>query len=639
MQEKHTNSISLDLQIERNKILSKVTLFALLYSVIGLIATYILGIYHWNALESFALLIIPFSVCITLELFVFIYTSIQSKVLKEKEEKILLQKRKNKSAFDLTDEVRFSMKNTLLKFDKYAPFITALTGSFICIPLIFFINKLNSTSVFSKIENPLNILFVVSLFILISLFFGAFCVGQSREQEFRLLRPIGAWLFFSALIATLTAGSAIFYKFELFLYCKYITNIILILYLILGLEFIVNFISEFYRPRHSQSKQTPLFESRLLALFVEPGGFVKNIANTLDYQFGFSISKTSIYGFIEKSLIPLVIVWLLILWLFTSIDEVKSHEIGVRERFGKVIFDDNEKIAIEPGFVLKFPWPIEKIVKYPISRIQEIVIGPELTGEDGIETRPSVVLWTKSHYAKDASYLVASKNSNSKTNSTSISFISASFPVQYKIRKDELYNFAYLHQNAHKTFKYLSNRIITKYLASIDMIKFMSHGRKDASQELQKQIQIEADKLHLGIDVTCVNLHDAHPPIQRVAPAFQKIIQAKEKREIEILKAKKYDIETKAEAHIIATATILTSKAESANKIKIAEAESIRFNKQYMAYKAMPKLFTLKQKFNFLTNDCKDIRKYIISDSIDYEVYEIDLKENTRLDLLDMDFK
>ena len=64
--------------------------------------------------------------------------------------------------------------------------------------------------------------------------------------------------------------------------------------IILCAEFVFNFISEFYRPR-TQLEDRPVHESRILAVFIDPGSIAKNVANMLDYQFGFKVSGTWMY--------------------------------------------------------------------------------------------------------------------------------------------------------------------------------------------------------------------------------------------------------------------------------------------------------------------------------------------------------
>ena len=133
----------------------------------------------------------------------------------------------------------------------------------------------------------------------------------------------------------------------------------------------INFIVEFYRPRTIEEPR-PIFESRILALFTEPGGVMRNVADTLDYQFGFKVSSTWIYSFIERGLFPLLIVWVIVLWVFSGITEVGPNQVGIRERFGKIVSTS----PMEPGIYYNAPWPFGKISRFSCDEINSVMIGP-----------------------------------------------------------------------------------------------------------------------------------------------------------------------------------------------------------------------------------------------------------------------
>ena len=235
---------------------------------------------------------------------------------------------------------------------------------------------------------------------------GAFFVGQSRSKSFRWLRPVGAWLLagfgvmFCAMIASLFTHNGMTRIDDL------IARVIFWIFAVLGAEFVASFVIEFYRPR-TLKEQRPIFESRLLALFTEPGGVMRNIASALDYQFGFKVSGTWLYSFLERSFFPLVLVWAVILWGFTMIHEVGPSEVGVRETFGRV----TEEKLLEPGIYWTLPWPMGTVKRFSCTEIQQVVVG-ELHDEKGDDGQPSkkaadsVVLWTNPHGGDDNNFLV-----------------------------------------------------------------------------------------------------------------------------------------------------------------------------------------------------------------------------------------
>jgi hypothetical protein len=51
----------------------------------------------------------------------------------------------------------------------------------------------------------------------------------------------------------------------------------------------------------------------------------------------------------------------------------------------------------------------------------------------------------------------------------------------------------------------------------------------------------------------------------------------------------------------------------------------------------MPSMFKLKAYLDFLENDCQNVRKYVVSSNLRNEVYELNLEEKERIDLVDTD--
>ena len=114
-------------------------------------------------------------------------------------------------------------------------------------------------------------------------------------------------------------------------------------------------------------ERRPPYDSRLLGLFAEPQGVLRTIAATLDYQFGFEVSDTWFYRFMERAIVPLLLVQVVSLWLLTSLVVVDPDEVAFVERLGVpyVTAEDQAKglqaSLLHPGFYLKWPWPISRL--------------------------------------------------------------------------------------------------------------------------------------------------------------------------------------------------------------------------------------------------------------------------------------
>jgi len=661
---------SLGKEIDNSRLMTKLSVLGGVGSLILAILILVLGIASkFAGSDTFNLAIVPYVLATLFAFSAMIYGLMSTSAAQEDEEKLLLENRKQNNILSIEEDVRFTAGRSFENYKKYAPFVLAGLGAIIIAWIagsFYSAWAARPPEVTNLPADPNLSAFVSGLFMLISVFAGAFLIGQSRTKTFRWLQPLGAWLILG-FVVLLTAGISTLLTSRFLPQADYYTSrAVLILYIILGVEFILNLLVEFYRPRTIEEPR-PVFESRLLALFTEPGGVMRNIANTLDYQFGFKVSGTWIYHFMEKALFPLFIIWIIVLWAFTCIQEVGPNEVGIRKRFGKIV----STRQLTPGVYFTLPYPFGQIDRYSCSQIHQVTIGGHEDAEDveGKEAeddghghskpeakKPSLelkrtILWTEKHAANETKYLVAvkpnatyeeavaktGKQMLSQSNATPVSFLGTTIPILFRIKKDKLINYAYKYRDARQILKNISEMEAVKYLASVDFMSVMSYDRHKASATLRSRIQKAVDDIGLGIEIVEVNLLGVHPPVGKVSESFQKVIEALENKETQILKAKAYRSGTlplirSQKENIIATAEAYKYRVQT-----VARAESERFEKQLKAFEIMPAMYRLRTYLAFLEQDTAKIRKFIVSSEMPYQVYELNFEQKQRLDLIDTD--
>ena len=629
---------------ERYALSVRLAAVALCVSAVLSILVFLAGpVYDWSGFTSFSLGLIPFVLAGVFALLALIQGRFAVAAVRDEAEKILLQKRKeNKtSLLDISEDVRFTAGRNLLVFEKYIPSTAALICCLLtAAALIYFWRSAlfrpeDAVKLATGLpKQPILLAFTSAVCAVISVFLGIFLAGQSHVAEYRWLRPVGAWLMFGALIMVFTLISSVLMVLKLTPWDEFLSKVSFFALALLCIEMLLSFVSEFYRPRN-QMEDRPVYESRLLSIFTEPGGIMRNIADSLDYQFGFKVSKTWIYGFFERSILPAVLLWMLLLWLFTCIAEVGPGERGVRERFGAAV---NSGRILEPGIYLKLPWPMESIRRVSVEAVHFVTVG-NVIRKDGKELKPAVVLWTTEHgngenESVSGGYLVANDQGGSEV-AKAVSILETSLPVHYKVRKEQIYQYLFCFKDVPNLLKAVSAQESTRYFASTDFIRDMSSGREKIALELQKRIQKEADKLKLGIEIVCVNMNDAHPPVKEVAPAFQDVLAAKEEARTMVFAANAEAEKSLAEGSIRSMTITSEAKAYKYEVSNVAIAEAFRFRQQLAAYRQQPMLFRLRTYLDFLENDCKDLRKFILSSRIPSQIYELNMEEKPALDLLD----
>ncbi len=641
--------------IDNAGLMTKLSVIGGLFGLVLLLLVLILGVVNFNFANSdtFSLGVVPFSLAVLFAVGGTIYGVLSSAALNEAEEKRLLEKRKEgHHAFNVEEDVRFTSGRSFGNYKKYAPYVlTVLAVLLLTVELFFFWRFWSTREIAPTGASSNQAVFLSAIVMIFSALCGAFFIGQARTKSFRWLRPLGAWLIVGFVIMLLATVSLLLNKMEApFLADSdlYFRRIILVALIVLGFEFVVNFIMEFYRPRTLEESK-PIFESSLLSLFTEPGGVMRNIANTLDYQFGFKVSGTWIYSFIERSLFPLLVLWVVVLWIFTAVVEVGPSEVGVRERFGRI----TERELLQPGLYFTLPWPFGGLRKVSCSEIHQVVVGasefeeeedewvddghghePPKKKDKHAEAVHSVVLWTQEHAHNENKFLVASRQHRDNT-SSSVSFLSMEMLVQYHIREDGVFKYLYDNRNSDKILLNIGEMVATDYLASAPMMDLMSVERSKAQAEIQAAIQAEADRLELGIEVVSISLTGVHPPVEQVAPAFQAVIGAMEQKETEILNARAYEVQVVPATEAMYERIIANAEAEKYQTVRVAEAESERFKKQLTAFEQLPELYKLRTYLSLLENNSDEVRKFILSSSLAREVYEMNFETKAQIDLID----
>ena len=636
--------------IERARIAGRIAIVSLVLSFLFTVLVAVAGpALKWAGMETFTLSLYPAVLALVFSICALAHSVFLRKMNEEEQEKILLEQRKSNvnSILDVSEDVRFTARRTLENYNKYIPSAVSLFVFLISIPAFWYFwrhSTLGATETGTLVltpKNPINLAFLCAISALFAYFTGVFLIGQSRVSEFRCLRPVGSWLVFFAIVLSVSAISALLVYYGKTGWAPTLTRIVFWILAVLAAELLVSFVIEFYRPRTLEEIR-PVYESRLLAIFTEPGGVMRNISDSLDYQFGFQISRTGIYLVLRKAIIPALMLWCAVLWLFTCIAEVSPGEIGIREIFGAV--DRSEK-PLEPGIHVKLPWPCERILRVPVKTVQEATLGSVLTPGRNAK----VILWTGDNYQHENKFLVASKQ-RGDSDAINESILEVSLPVFYTADPDRPFDYALNFDNVQETLLAIGQAEATRYFASTDFITDISSGRKQIVDTLYSRIQEACDRVHLGIKLVGINMHDAHPPIGKTSPdgeqlgnsidvagAFQDVVCAQEEAAEMISKAKEYEITMNASAEVESRRILSNAEVYRYDKANVALADSARFQSQLESYSKGQDMYRLRAYLDFLENDCKDIRKYIISNGIDVRNFVLNLEEKPSLDLLNAD--
>lgn len=477
----------------------------------------------------------------------------------------------------------------------------------------------------------------MAFFGMLSLFaylLGKYAAGLARAESHRLLRPSASYLLLGALLFTLAITTEAVAWLGYGQVDALVARILTILLGLVALENGINLLLEIYRPRGQRGELRLLYESRLLGLLSQPGGLISTAAQALDYQFGFKVSETWFYRWLENALAWLILLQAGVLWLATALVVVEPHEEALVERFGRLI---EARGALQPGLHLKWPWPIEttRIVSTREARSFNIgfIPDPKLEAQ-------RTLLWTKPHYKEEFNLLVASREqgdepttANAAEASVPVNLLTVSIPVQFRITN--ALDWTYRHADAATLLERLGTREVAHYLVSVDMEDIMSSGRRSAAEELRERIQARAVAERLGVEILFVGLQDIHPPVQ-VADAYASVIGATQERETKIHEAHGYRAGRVPLAH--AEGARRVSEAGAARTAKIARSAGTAgmFTNQLAAHAASPGVYQRRAYLDTIVTATTGARKYVLTTTNVQQDFWLNLEDKLRPDLLDV---
>ncbi|MCW5558083.1 MAG: protease modulator HflK [Verrucomicrobiae bacterium] len=461
---------------------------------------------------------------------------------------------------------------------------------------------------------------------------GKYAAGLAQHEGRRLARPAASYLLLGAMLSALVAGAAAANYVNVPPTDLWLARGLVALLALVTVETAMNLVLEIYRPRVKGKEAQPVYESRVLGLLSQPEGLLRTAAQTLDYQFGFKVSETWFYRYLQQAIAGLFVVQLLLIWLSSTLVILEPHEQALLERFGRPVA---ARAVLGPGLHFKWPWPVDRVHVYPTAEVRGFSVGfvpdPKLELEN-------TLLWTRVHYKEEANLLVASREAgegatNEMEQAVPVNLLTVSIPVQYRITN--LLTWARSHSAGERFLPLLATREVTRYLVSVDPEEVMASGRQRAAAELRDLIQLQANAQSLGVEILFVGLQDVHPPVQ-IADAYEAVVSATQERETRVLNAEAYRAEVLPHARADGERRLLEQQGRAAARVAKAEAQAARFQSQSAAFHAAPSVYCNWNYHETLTAGLALPRKFILATTNSHGQFWLNFEEKLRTDLLDV---
>jgi membrane protease subunit HflK len=175
--------------------------------------------------------------------------------------------------------------------------------------------------------------------------------------------------------------------------------------------------------------------------------------------------------------------------LVSSVFTVAPEEVGVVLTFGKYTRE------AEPGLRIKWPRPIQTVMKVPVQRQLKVEFGFR-TATAGVRTQYTAGAFT------DESLML--------TGDLNVAVVE--WTTQFRVAD---------------SYKYLF-QVRNLYDSSVNEV--LTIGRQEIASEVERRLQELCDQYETGIKIEQIVLQDVNPPDQ-VRPAFNEVNQAQQEKE------------------------------------------------------------------------------------------------------------
>jgi membrane protease subunit HflK len=259
-----------------------------------------------------------------------------------------------------------------------------------------------------------------------------------------------------------------------------------------------------------------------------------------------------------KGIIRGIIIFVLVIFLFSSWITINPEEVGVILRFGKYTR------TVEPGLHFKIPFGIETVFKVPVRRQLKLEFGFR-TLKAGVRTQYSARSF------QDESLMLTGD-----LNAAQVEWI-----VQYRVK--DPYQYLFRVRNAEQTFRDMNEAVMREVIGDRTVDEVLTVGRQEVATTVTEKLQELSNQYEIGLKVEQVVLQDVTPP-DPVKPAFNEVNEAEQERDKLINQAKSEYNKVIPRARGEAQKTIEEAKGYALQRVNSAKGEAAKFNSVFKEY-------------------------------------------------------
>ncbi len=294
-------------------------------------------------------------------------------------------------------------------------------------------------------------------------------------------------------------------------------------------------------------------------------------------------------GFNPGVMIPVLVIVVVLLLVWSSWYTVQPEETAVVQRFGRV------NRSTGPGLHFKIPLGIETVRRVPTARV--------LKEEFGFRT---VTAGRQTQYA-GGDYTAESLMLTGDLNVIDVQWI-----VQFRVEDPVLFLFKVREQQ--NTFRAVAEAVMRRVVGNRVASDVLTVGRVAVASEVKEEMQQILSDYETGIRLITVELQDVTPPDQ-VKPAYNEVNEARQDLERMVNQAQEQANKVIPRAAGEAKQAVAEAQGYATERVNQARGEAARFTSVLAEYQRVPDVTRRRLYLEAMSEVLADAKTVYIVDS------------------------
>lgn len=363
-----------------------------------------------------------------------------------------------------------------------------------------------------------------------------------------------------------------------------------------------------FKPVTSGDQFVSPIQSVLREVFLTSFNPVARAFDIAEERFGLSLRSSWTIRFFRRSMLPIALSSLILVWASTCFVVIEPHQSGLELRFGVV-----QKSRLTPGLHTKLPWPFGKIRRYPTGIVQTMQIGFEEEEDSRVsEDVDRALLWTKPH-AQEFSLVLGSETE----------LVAVNALVYFKIADstEGFLDHALAASNPKAALEVFAYRVLMEQTCNATLADVLSRGRNQFAEEVRQKLGEYATAEKLGLDIVDVALINIHPPVE-AADSYLDVINAELDSNRAVTVAEGDAARQVLEAEQGSNGRLADAKVEAAQRVSVAGQESAEFAAVGEAFTAAPETYRLRLWFEAFEKVLAGRRLFIVDSELPDVIFD-----------------